>query len=232
MIALSMIVFMGSQLLAQMPAAISIDPPTATAFDELTLTLDVTLSCPDSALFEADSVMMHGGATVDGNAWSNVVAFDAFGANGQQPKLMNNGDSTWSITFIPSEYFGIAAGAEVSAIDCVFNAGDWAAGEGKDFDLDNNCIDFKIPLELLGIANIFDGSFSMYPNPVENQITIENQNAFNKVEIFSVTGQRVILMDNVSTANITINTEDLQSGMYFITMHENNSIKTAKFIKK
>ncbi len=116
-----------------MPDAIMISPANATAFDEITLTLDAKKSCPLGALFTADSVMIHSGVTIDGAAWSNVVAFDGMGANGQQPKLMHIGDSVWSITFTPSDFYGIEAGADVTMINCVFNIGSWD-GEGKDFD--------------------------------------------------------------------------------------------------
>jgi len=114
------------------PKAVSISPATASAYEEITLTIDTRLSCPDSALFGADSVMMHSAVNIDGTAWSNVVAFDGIGANGQSPKLMHNGDSTWSITFTPSEYYGIVDGSVVTQINCVFNNGSWDA-EGKDF---------------------------------------------------------------------------------------------------
>ena len=215
------------------PPAISITPANATAWDEITLTLDAKLSCPDSALFNADSVMMHSGITIDSSASQNVVAFDALGANGQQPKLISNGDSTWSITFIPAEFYGVEEGTNVSAINCVFNAGDWSLGEGKDFDAEGNCTDFLIPLSGVGIGENSDiNSFNLYPNPVENELNIENlKKDVNKIEIFTITGKKVKMVENISSAKIKLNISDLQSGLYFITLHSNNSVQTAKFIK-
>ena len=92
---------------SQMPDAITISPEGASVWDEITLTLDAKLSCPDNALFGADSVMMHSGVTIAGLAWQNVIVFDALGVNGQQPKLIHNGDSTWSITYTPADFYGI-----------------------------------------------------------------------------------------------------------------------------
>ncbi|MEZ5196010.1 MAG: hypothetical protein R2764_06310 [Bacteroidales bacterium] len=40
--------------------------------DEITLILDASLSCPDSALFGADSVMIHSGVNIDGAAWQKM----------------------------------------------------------------------------------------------------------------------------------------------------------------
>ncbi len=127
------------------PYAITIDPPTASAWDEITLTLDANMSCPEGALLTADSVMMHSGVTIDGVIWQNVIAFDGTGIDGTKPKLTSNGDGTWSMTFIPAEFYGIAEGANVTAINCVFNGGAWTAGEGKAFDENGNCVDFVVP---------------------------------------------------------------------------------------
>jgi hypothetical protein len=141
-----MLVCSSLDLHSQIPAPITIEPENAGAWDVVTLTLDARLSCPDGALYDADSVMMHSGVTIDGAIWQNVIGFDAFGANGQQPKLIPNGDSTWSITFIPAEFYGIEPGTSVEEICCVFNAGSWEAGEGKDWDEFGDCMDFFIPL--------------------------------------------------------------------------------------
>ncbi len=276
----------------KMPAAITITPENATAWDEITLTLDAKLSCPDSSLFGADSVMMHSGVTIDGAAWQNEVAFDALGANGQQPKLIDNGDSTWSITYIPADFYGIEAKTEVSQICCVFNAGSWAAGEGKDFDDEGNCTDFYIPLVFennrrwaitftpadfygispdslvngmecvfnagdwsagegkahdpdnpgecinfvipfitSGIGEYPEVTFKLYPNPVDNILTIEKLDGANKIEVYNVVGELIKTVDKISTPVVTINTTDLTSGIYFVTVHNNGSVQSTKFIK-
>ncbi|MCK4406049.1 MAG: T9SS type A sorting domain-containing protein [Bacteroidales bacterium] len=277
----------------KMPAAITITPENATAWDEITLTLDAKLSCPDSSLFGADSVMMHSGVTIDGDVWQNVVDFDALGANGQQPKLINNGDTTWSITYIPAEFYGIEAiaGLEVSQICCVFNAGSWGAGEGKDFDDEGNCtdfyiplvfennrrwaitftpadffgidpdsvangmqcvfnngtwdavgkahdpdnpgqcIDFVIPFSVVGIREYTEVTFKLYPNPVDNILTIEKLDGANKIEVYNVVGKLIKTVDKISTPVVTINTADLTSGIYFIIVYNNGSAQSTKFIK-
>lgn len=271
------------------PKAITIN--NATAFEEIIITLDAKKSCPDSALFNADSVMMHSGVNIDGAAWQNVVEFNGFGVNGQQPKLVNNGDSTWSITLIPSEFYGIDAGAvvteincvfnagswdagegkdfdelgectdfvlplgqpdafkwaftyvpadyygidagvDVTAINCVFNAGDWAAGEGKDFNELEECTDFLIPLGASGIGENFSVSkYNIYPNPVENKLNITNIDDVSKIEIFNMIGGKVKSFENFSSNEIVVNTSELSSGIYFIAFHNNAGVQTTKFVK-
>jgi len=270
------------------PMAITIN--NATAFEEVTITLDARKSCPEGGLFDADSVMMHSGVNIDGAAWSNVVEFNGLGVNGQQPKLISNGDSTWSITYIPSEFYGIEAGAvvteincvfnigdwsgegkdfdelgectdfviplgqpdafkwaityvpadfygieagaNVTAINCVFNAGDWAAGEGKDFDDLGECTDFLIPIGPSGIEdNITIGKYNIYPNPVENELNITNIDDVNKIEIYNVIGEKIKSFENFSKNTIVINTAELTSGIYFVAFHNNAGIQTTKFVK-
>nr|NQU92735.1 T9SS type A sorting domain-containing protein [Bacteroidota bacterium] len=58
-------------------------------------------------------------------------------------------DGTWSMTFVPADFYGIEIGAEVTQICAVFNNGSWDA-EGKDFDATGACTDFYIPLDGVG----------------------------------------------------------------------------------
>ncbi len=209
---------------------ITLEPANATVTDEITITLDAKLSCPDSALFAADSVMMHSGLTVDGAAWSNVVEFNGVGADGMRPKLTNNGDSTWSITFVPANFYGVTE--NVTAINCVFNGGDWAAGEGKDFTEEGECTDFTLALGTTGITNPDAGAFRIYPNPVDNQLNVENINGVTKIEIFNVIGEKVMSFENINGSKAIITTNSLNSGIYLMNIHLNNTVQTTKFVKK
>lgn len=134
---------------AQMPAAISIYPSDATAFDTLTITFDPASACFESgSLAGAATVAMHSGISlINGTTWNNVIAFDAIGANGQDPIYTDNGDGTYSFTYVPSEFYDIAPGSIVTQICAVFNNGsDWST-DGRDFvQGGSSCVDFFIPL--------------------------------------------------------------------------------------
>jgi uncharacterized protein (TIGR02145 family) len=135
---------------AQMPDAISITPEGATAYDEITLTFNANLACtPDGKqdLLGLQEVFMHSAAFELGQpgGWGNyAVDFDATGANGQAPILTPNGDDTYSITFIPYDFYGFPLGTVITKIIAVFNNGSWDA-EGKDY-VEGGCGDFFIPL--------------------------------------------------------------------------------------
>jgi uncharacterized protein (TIGR02145 family) len=131
-----------------MPPAITIDPPNATAYDELTLIFD-----PDSACFESGSlaglpsIAIHSGVTLlSGEQWQFVIEFNSTGANGQSTTLLPTGDGRFSITYTPSEFYGLN-GEIVTELCAVFNNGTNWNQDGRDFiPGSSDCMDFFIPL--------------------------------------------------------------------------------------
>ncbi len=148
---LLVMVLLNSWVMAQMPDAITITPETATADDELTLTLDVSKACVPSgknSVDQAGKVCMHSGyGDIAGNTWQNVVAWDQAGKDGTPTQLTDNGDGTWSITFTPRKFYGIDEGVVVTKICAVFNGCDNWASEAKDHDGQGGCMDFFIPIK-------------------------------------------------------------------------------------
>ncbi len=136
---------------SQMPDAITISPETATANDELTLTLNVSKACVPSGknpVSQAGKVCMHSGyGDVAGNNWQNVVDWDKTGKDGTKTELTDNGDGTWSITFTPKDFYGIEDGVVATKITCVFNGCDNWASEAKDDDGSGGCTDFLVPIK-------------------------------------------------------------------------------------
>lgn len=133
---------------AQMPGAITIDPPDATAYDELTLTFDPAEACFESeSLSGLPSIAMHSGVTLSsGIQWLYIIDFNSTGANGQPTSLLPTGDGRFSITYTPADYYGFS-GENVTQICAVFNNGtDWTQ-DGRDFESDyTTCMDFFIPI--------------------------------------------------------------------------------------
>jgi hypothetical protein len=71
-----------------------------------------------------------------------------------------------------------------------------------------------------------------YPNPVNDQLAIENLTNVEKVEIFSVVGQKVFTVNVYKTSKIAINTTTLKAGVYFIKFYNTETgTSTSKFIK-
>ena len=70
-------------------------------------------------------------------------------------------------------------------------------------------------------------SFSVYPNPAQDQITISTAAPNIKVNIFALTGKKII-----TTTSKTISTADLAKGCYIIEVKNDNIIKRQKLIIK
>jgi hypothetical protein len=225
----------GAYVMAQMPAAISIEPSNATAMDEITLTLDISEACFQSASLEGvDTVRMHGGIGFDdGTTWQFVIDWNLHGADGTTNALIPNGDGTYSMTFTPKTYFGVPdTSLAITQLCCVFNDGTWDK-DGRDFNDDMTaCQDFFIPLGISGINSKPEISFNMFPNPVGDMLTIDHLKSASKIEVFNMVGQMVLSTDHTQTGKITFNTSGLNKGIYMINVYSNGTVSSAKFMKK
>ncbi len=78
----------------------------------------------------------------------------------------------------------------------------------------------------------FETSISLYPNPVSDKLNINiNENVNNvNVSIYSITGQLVIT-NNFNQNNITINTANLNSGLYVAKIMVDGKSSSVKFVK-
>ena len=56
--------------------------------------------------------------------------------------------------------------------------------------------------------------FAIYPNPVENNLTIDTDEVITEINIYSITG--VLVYSETSVSDNVINVSDLNNGIYFI----------------
>jgi len=174
---------------AQMPGAITIDPPNATAYDEITLYFDPELACFESAsLIGMDSIAMHSGVTLFPNiTWNNVIDFNGTGVNGQSTTLYPTGDGRFSKTYTPSEFYGLD-GEIVTEICAVFNNGSNWFNDGRDFDQSNYCMDFFIPISYEPPQN----------NPII-QFEVNMHRAIANGTFYPETDELFVVMEDVAT---------------------------------
>ena len=107
------------------------------------------------------------------------------------------------------------------AIDTVVTQGDVIAIN------EQFCANFTVT-DVTSIAEIDNlKNVKTYPNPVRDNLKIENLNEATDINIYSVTGQlvRTILSAEGSTE---IDMSNLSNGMYFIKMQNGNSVRTEK----
>ncbi|NDI99605.1 T9SS type A sorting domain-containing protein [Flavobacterium sp. LaA7.5] len=91
-----------------------------------------------------------------------------------------------------------------------------------------------ITLEEAPAASVQQNTFNnltVYPNPVKNEINLTNANAVDNIVLYSLTGQKV-LSQQVTNKDVTINTEGLSKGVYFLKAASGTTQKTIKIIKE
>ncbi len=87
----------------------------------------------------------------------------------------------------------------------------------------------------VGLNDIPKGVIAIFPNPSNNQITIQNQsaNSISKIEIINQIGEIVfvqnqtILFGNKSTIPII----ELMSGFYFVKLYTAEGVEVMKLVK-
>ena len=82
----------------------------------------------------------------------------------------------------------------------------------------------------MGINNIGLSSIKMYPNPVQNELTITSDNELTSIRVVDVTGKLVInktSKDGLSGFEYKLRT-DFSSGIYFVTVNEQKPVKIVK----
>ena len=72
--------------------------------------------------------------------------------------------------------------------------------------------------------------FQVYPDPATEIINIES-NAIQQIEIFDISGKKLLSENYKNTRNISLNVLNYPKGLYFIKVYTETGIKAAKFIK-
>lgn len=184
-------------LYSQMPAAITVTPANATAYDDITITFNPAQSCFQTAtLVGATAVSIHSGVKfINGMEWQHVVDYNLNGANGVQPDFTSNGNGTWSFTFNPKAFYNFPDGSIVTHICAVFNNGTNWNNDGRDNGT-SGCIDFFIPLNYTTTAP----SLTLRVN-MNKQIADGNFNASSNQVWVEITGMSDLLMTNTLDGN-------------------------------
>ncbi|TDE05917.1 T9SS type A sorting domain-containing protein [Flavobacterium sandaracinum] len=83
----------------------------------------------------------------------------------------------------------------------------------------------------LGIADFETSNVKMYPNPVNSTLTIDANSTIEKVAVYTILGQEV-LVENPKSNSTTIQTSELSKGVYIVKTNVDGKVITTKIIKK
>ncbi len=90
--------------------------------------------------------------------------------------------------------------------------------------------DFTLEALVSSVDDLNSFDFSIYPNPVQDVLTINSPLIDNNIQVFDLLGKRVF--ETYSNANIsTIDLSDLNSGIYFVNITSGDYSSTVKFMK-
>ncbi|WP_136668009.1 T9SS type A sorting domain-containing protein [Flavobacterium sp. H122] len=78
----------------------------------------------------------------------------------------------------------------------------------------------------------FKNYFTLYPNPVNNSLTIETKDAIevSSINIYNTLGQMVLVVPNAQNVK-TVDVSSLTSGNYFIKINSDKGTSNTKFVK-
>jgi len=103
-----------------------------------------------------------------------------------------------------------------------------AGGGTQAFLIDNFTVS-----QTLSTNDFVSSKFKVYPNPVNDIVTISNQGniEINKVTVTDINGRTVKLLNLNGVTETRINVSELNAGVYFIKIDTNEGVATKKIVK-
>ncbi|WP_158977989.1 T9SS type A sorting domain-containing protein [Cellulophaga sp. L1A9] len=140
-----------------------------------------------------------------------------------------------SQTAIVAVIVGDAEGEYTQAVVDAANTAVTAAELARDNATTQNEVD-KATADLtaamaLFVTNSSNADIYMYPNPVIDELVLENISDVHNISIFSTSGSRIKSIPN-SSNTMNIDLSELSSGVYFIKFHTINNISAKTIIKQ
>ncbi|MEE9350563.1 MAG: T9SS type A sorting domain-containing protein [Flavobacteriaceae bacterium] len=105
---------------------------------------------------------------------------------------------------------------------------------GNDDTNGDGILDYLQQSVALGTSDNSISNFSIFPNPVKNNLTVQFdtlQQDLN-ISIYNVNGQEVYQKQNIISGSLDINVSQLSSGVYFINVMSDDKVSTQKFVKE
>ena len=164
-------------------AQLTTNPITIEVDQSVTITIDINSSETDcNGMNSPEKVYLHSGVGDDSDPWGyNVVG--NWGMDDGVGEMNDNGDGTWSITFIPAEYYNLTPSqvSTVTKMGLVFRSED-----GSQELKDNGCSDFFLNIGAFQVTmiNPDDGDVIVVDMGAQTQILAQNTNGPANYELF------------------------------------------------
>lgn len=173
-----------------------------------TLSFTVQATATDAPVFTPEAGAIHTPQSIEISAAENAVIY--YTIDGTEPDSVNGILYTEPIEFTDSMTIKAIAYEE-----CFF---------------ESEVVEATFTKDVTGIADVNAASVKVSPNPATSVLNV-SANGFKTVEVVNFLGQ-VVYSNNVNGNTVQINVSDLNNGVYFVRLSNENSIVTKKFIKK
>lgn len=192
------------------------------------------------------------GIISEGTPVPNSVTYNLLYNNGNDVSNLPIGIGTIVTTNdngTPSDtYYNIFSSADLISMDplnpdiCKLNNSSSAINAG-DPDIENiynsTIIDIgaKESSETLSINDLLENNVSIFPNPISDHLNIKasKNQQFNKIILYSLNGKMIneFTLENLTSEYTIENLDNLNSGIYFLGLFNNNfELNTIKLLKK
>jgi hypothetical protein len=84
---------------------------------------------------------------------------------------------------------------------------------------------------VLGVNEINKSTYTLFPNPAHNTLTITANSSIEKVKVYNILGQEVY-SNIVNSDSVTLDVSSLNEGVYIIKTTINGTEASSKFVKK
>ncbi|WP_150546032.1 fibronectin type III domain-containing protein, partial [Mesonia oceanica] len=161
--------------------------------------------------------------------------------NSASVSWMENGNATsWEVIYGESGFNPLTEGESILvANNPELNLTDLSPDTAYEFYVKALCLDNETELSIsqnfitegLSVNESNFSSFNYYPNPTSSVINLEAGHRISQIEIYSVTGKRLMFFQPHSLSK-EINLESMAAGIYLMKITIENQIKTFKIIKE
>lgn len=123
-----------------------------------------------------------------------------------------------------------------------FDSSPWPTspdGNGSYLQLINTSLDNNLASSWVASSNSLDtndfvinsGDINAYPNPVRSQLTIQNNQKLDYLEVFDFLG-KLILKKNIDNSETQIDMSSYSNGLYFVRVYVGDTFQSLKVIKQ
>lgn len=100
-------------------------------------------------------------------------------------------------------------------------------------DADSASVDDVVISGTLGVKDALASSFRTFPNPVNNVITISNDDSIllTDVRVTDINGRTIKTINANNVSELQINVSDLSSGVYFLNINSDSGSTVKKIVK-